>query len=89
MDRLLPQKPPRPTHQPEQIMKWSNKLPKEAGYFWQRHPHCNDEVIKVFKYGDQFISYRPGVDCYLNCWLEFDDSILGYEFAGPIPEPEN
>ena len=65
-------------------MKWTTELPTEPGWYWLREYGQQPIIVRVKKDKDV-----PGIllaeAVYLNIAVQI---LVGCEWAGPIPEPE-
>ena len=64
-------------------MKWTKRIPSKAGWYWKRNPSDEDDepvVLHVRNYAGQLAIGNS----YLCGWA----GLKHYEWAGPIPMPQ-
>ena len=64
-------------------LKWTMELPSKVGWYWRRSG-LYDEKMKCVEVRDY--ANRLAID---NCVIKDDDFWNRYEWAGPIPAPED
>jgi len=65
------------------IMKWTKSIPTKIGWYWKRNPtdkYDEPEILQVRLYAGEL--------AIGNSRLQNWESLKRYEWAGPIPVPE-
>lgn len=64
-------------------MEWLNGAPEKEGWYWLKGRFSKKIIVEVFR-EDGGLLYDDGIET--NSVAEAVE--YGYQFAGPIPEPE-